>query len=287
MSGRFLKRKEGSIMKPTGIWTGRAAAALAAVLAGALLLGGCSRPEDIGEPGSGAQSRPAASAVSDDGGVDMILGPVDETLEVTAEQMEAVREVVERRLEGCGIEYAAVYADTECKQLVIHFSGDPGDAARKAQAVDEALLCRARLAFHIGDEKEEVKDEDGNPLRDESGNIVYKPAGELVVTGDEVAHAKATMEYAPDGKARPVVDVEFKPEGREKFAEATKRQCEAGMEPISIWLDGEMLAAPDVAAPILDGVARISVDMDADECQRLAALINAGALPFALEEKTG
>lgn len=221
------------------------------------------------------------------GGVDVTFGPVDESLSVTEEQMENVRGVIEQRLVNNNITDSEVYADVTNKQVIARFPWKSDEAEFDAKAAIEELGQTAMLEFHIGDEREEVKDEDGNTVKDEDGNIVYRPTGELVIDGNDVDYARSTMIYDQNtGGSSPVVELVLKPEGREAFSEATKKQYEAGKKPISIWLDDQMISAPNVKAHITDGVATISgSNMDAAYCTELANLINSGALPFAIEVK--
>lgn len=221
------------------------------------------------------------------GGVDVTFGPVDEGMAVTEEQMENIRGVIEQRLVSNNITDSEVYADVANKQVIARFPWKADETEFDAAAAIEELGQTAMLGFYIGDETEEVKDEDGNVVKDEYGNTVYRPTGELVIDGNDVDYARSTMQYNPQtGQSTPVVELVLKEAGREKFSAATKQQYEAGQEPISIWLDDQMLSAPSVSAHITDGVAVISGgNMDAAYCTELANLINSGALPFAIEVK--
>ena len=175
------------------------------------------------------------------GGVDVTFGPVDESLSVTEEQMENVRGVIEQRLVNNNITDSEVYADVTNKQVIARFPWKSDETEFDAKAAIEELGQTAMLEFHIGDEREEVKDEDGNTVKDEDGNIVYRPTGELVIDGNDVDYARSTMIYDQDtGGSSPVVELVLKPEGREAFSEATKKQYEAGK-----WV-AAICAAPSV-----------------------------------------
>ena len=149
------------------------------------------------------------------GGVDVTFGPVDESLSVTEEQMENVRGVIEQRLVNNNITDSEVYADVTNKQVIARFPWKSDETEFDAKAAIEELGQTAMLEFHIGDEREEVKDEDGNTVKDEDGNIVYRPTGELVIDGNDVDYARSTMIYDQDtGGSSPVVELVLKPEGR-------------------------------------------------------------------------
>ena len=152
------------------------------------------------------------------GGVDVTFGPVDESLSVTEEQMENVRGVIEQRLVNNNITDSEVYADVTNKQVIARFPWKSDETEFDAKAAIEELGQTAMLEFHIGDEREEVKDEDGNTVKDEDGNIVYRPTGELVIDGNDVDYARSTMIYDQNtGGSSPVVELVLKPEGREAF----------------------------------------------------------------------
>lgn len=142
------------------------------------------------------------------GGVDVTFGPADESLSVTEEEMENVRGVIEQRLVNNNITDSEVYADVTNKQVIARFPWKSDETEFDAKAAIEELGQTAMLEFHIGDEKEEVKDEDGNTVKDENGNIVYKPKGELVLDGNDVDYARSTIQYDQDtGKSTPVVEL--------------------------------------------------------------------------------
>ena len=69
-------------------------------------------------------------------------------------------------------------------------------------------------------------------------------------------------------------------EGAQKFAEATER---LKGKTISIWMDDIMISAPTVNAVITDGKASITGNFTAATASELAAKIQGGALPFALQ----
>lgn len=77
-----------------------------------------------------------------------------------------------------------------------------------------------------------------------------------------------------------LVQLEFTGEGAEKFADITQRSVG---QPVAIYLDNNVISAPVVQQPILDGVAVISGQFTTDEAEELAISINSGALPVPLE----
>ena len=105
--------------------------------------------------------------------------------------------------------------------------------------------------------------------------------GKIVLTGNEIKDAKAVYgAQSPTGIQQPVVSLELTSEGAEKFALATSNNIG---KIIAIYLDDNVISAPEVGEPILDGRAQISGNMTMEEAADLAMLIRAGALPVELK----
>ncbi|HHY78474.1 MAG TPA: protein translocase subunit SecD [Clostridiales bacterium] len=105
--------------------------------------------------------------------------------------------------------------------------------------------------------------------------------GKIILTGNEVKDAKAVYgAESPTGIQQPVVSLELTPEGAEKFALATTNNVG---KIIAIYLDDNVISAPQVREPIVDGRAQISGNMTMEEAADLAMLIRAGALPVELK----
>ncbi|MNW31623.1 bifunctional preprotein translocase subunit SecD/SecF [compost metagenome] len=77
-------------------------------------------------------------------------------------------------------------------------------------------------------------------------------------------------------------EISIKVKDKEKFAEITQRLIG---KPLAIYLDQELLSAPEVRQALTDGSASISGNYTRDEANRLADTINLGALPLKLTEK--
>jgi preprotein translocase subunit SecD len=77
-----------------------------------------------------------------------------------------------------------------------------------------------------------------------------------------------------------VVSLRFTPEGGEKFAAITQRNLN---QPLAIFLDNQLLTAPIVNEPILNGQAVISGNFTTQAATNLAIQLNAGALPVPIK----
>jgi len=77
----------------------------------------------------------------------------------------------------------------------------------------------------------------------------------------------------------PEVAIEFNEEGKNLFAEITKKNL---YKPVAIVLDNEIISAPTVQTPIEDGQAVITGKFNIQEAKKLSIELNAGALPIPI-----
>ena len=107
--------------------------------------------------------------------------------------------------------------------------------------------------------------------------------GSIVLTGTDVETAKAGQITNNMNNTEVVVELEMTEEGKEKFAEATKKAYAAG-ESIGIYYDGKFISVPNVNAEITDGNALITGMKDSQEAKSIASTIRIGGLQVELEE---
>jgi preprotein translocase subunit SecD len=100
--------------------------------------------------------------------------------------------------------------------------------------------------------------------------------GKVWVTGKDLKNAQ----FVYDHNNQPVVELEFRPEGAKKFAEATKANLG---KPLGILLDQKLVTAPVVQDVITNGRAVINGIPSAEEAQRYAIALRSGALPVKVE----
>ncbi|HIT85340.1 MAG TPA: protein translocase subunit SecD [Candidatus Ornithomonoglobus intestinigallinarum] len=115
-------------------------------------------------------------------------------------------------------------------------------------------------------------------FRDAQGNVVLDGATDIV---------DATYQYGRTSEtsaAQSYVQVQFSPDAREKFAEATKAAAAAtdGTNYISIYMDDDVISSPMVSEEINSETCVITGDFTPEEAQDLANKIKSGALPFNL-----
>lgn len=112
-----------------------------------------------------------------------------------------------------------------------------------------------------------------------TGELTFTdPSGNVILTGADVKNATAGVDNSV-GLSSPIVRLEFNSEGATKFAQATASLVG---QTIAINLDGEAISKPTVQAAISGGEASITGLESAEEAQRIASVIQSGALPVKL-----
>ncbi|MBQ4897859.1 protein translocase subunit SecD [Paenibacillus sp. Marseille-P2973] len=100
----------------------------------------------------------------------------------------------------------------------------------------------------------------------------------IEMVGTDFAENGAKLEF--NQMNQPLVSIKVK--SKDKFAEVTKRLLG---KPLAIYMNDELISAPEVQAVLTDGTASISVGGDLNEAKELRDQINLGALPLKLTEK--
>ena len=103
------------------------------------------------------------------------------------------------------------------------------------------------------------------------------PDGVDILSGSDLKDARAIY----DERNRPVVALEFSPEGTKLFADATEKYIG---QVIAIYLDDEPVSTPVVKTAIHDGNAIIEGNMSVEEASNVALMLRSGALPVDLIE---
>ncbi|MDR2908710.1 MAG: protein translocase subunit SecD [Oscillospiraceae bacterium] len=204
------------------------------------------------------------------GGVDVTFSP-PEGYDATQEDMIGAEAVMRQRMLLQNITDYELYTDTDRDRIIVRFPWRADEADFDPARAIEELGETAQLTFREG---LEVDPATGLPTGVTGENII--------LTGTDVAHATAL--YGPiteNGASVYFVQLELAESGRQAFSDATQRlQAERGV--ISIWMDEEMISAPQVNAHITDGMALIEGDFTAESAQDLANKITGGALPFKI-----
>jgi len=89
---------------------------------------------------------------------------------------------------------------------------------------------------------------------------------EVIMSNEDIAMASVTM-----WNGKPVVELQFTLTGKDKFAQLTKENLKRR---VGMLVDGKLVTAPIINAPIDQGIAIITGDFTKDEAQRIADGIN-------------
>lgn len=189
------------------------------------------------------------------GGVEAVFSPDIQDVEITSEDMDSAKAVIETRLVNNNITDYEVYADNHNHQIIVRFPWKADESEFDAQSAIQELGETAMLTFCGGTD---------------NTNIILQGSADI-----KAAYAGVN----PEDTTQPIVALELTDVGTAKFATAT--QTYLG-QTISIWMDDVMLSAPTVNTVITNGQAYIDGMESADAAVDLANKINAGSLPFAL-----
>lgn len=224
--------------------------------------------------------------------------------EITPEKLEAVRAVVERRINGLGVSESVVQTAGE-DQLLVQLPGvsDPAQAERvlggTAQLdfreqragtegqiraeydVLQGLLVQQANLKGKGDEQAIAENEAAIDRSNEAIASLFDKSG---LTGDMLRNAYASP---LSGSNAWEVGLEFNEEGGNKFATLTKNVAGTGRS-LGIFLDNELLSAPTVDVKFAEtgisgGRASISGGFDAQRAGDLSLQLRSGALPVPVE----
>ena len=189
------------------------------------------------------------------GGVEAVFSPDKTDIEITTEDMDAAKAVIETRLVNNNITDYEVYADNHNHQIIVRFPWKADESEFDAQSAIQELGETAMLTFCAGQDNK---------------NVILKGSQDI-----KAAYAGVD----PQDATKPIVALELTDVGTSKFAAATQTYLN---QVISIWMDDVMLSAPTVNSVINNGQAYIDGMASIDEAVDLANKINAGSLPFAL-----
>jgi len=192
-------------------------------------------------------------------------------IDPTEDQMNAAKAVVENRLDYQRVYDRTVLLEKANKRIIVEIPWRQDEKDFDPQKAINELGMTALLTFREVDT--EKVDEYGNylPLDDK-----------IILKGNDVKKATPEMD-TNTGKV--YVRLELTSEGSKKFEEATERLVG---KPIAIFMDEQLISAPNVREKISGGNAVIEMgntdtDTATKEATSLANTINAGALEFKLE----
>ena len=202
------------------------------------------------------------------GGIDARLYAITKDgSKASKDDLETAKIVIGKRLDTKGVFDRMITTDPDNGYIIVQIPWKKGETDFNPQKSIDEIGKTALLTFQEVDESQ--KDAKGN----------YKPTGKIVIEGTMVTKA-GTETNNQNGSVD--VTLELNDEGAKKFAEATGRLIG---KPIAIFMDDQLISAPNVQSQITGGQAVITGQKTAQEAGELASTIKSGALPFKLEAK--
>lgn len=186
-----------------------------------------------------------------------------------ADAIRSVQEIISRRVDLYGVAEPLIQtaAVGESERLIVELPG--------IKDIDQAVNLIGQTAQLDFRENETVLPESEDEATQSAMVFISTD-----LTGRDLKKAAVSFSQSGESAGQPVVNLEFTNEGAQKFARLT--QTNVG-QPIAIFLDDQLITAPIVNEPILDGLAVISGNFDTDSATQLAIQLNAGALPVPVK----
>jgi len=180
------------------------------------------------------------------GGVYVVMEAIEGDREITNQDMVQLVEVIRKRVDKLGVAEPVIQRQGD-DRIIVELP-----AVESAESALQIIGQTAKLQF-----------------ADETGQIL--------LDGTDLKNALAAMD---NNTNQSVVQLTFSKDGKDKFASATSNNVG---KPIYILLDENVISAPTVREPILDGSAQIDGMESPEAAQELAILLNSGALPVDIE----
>ena len=202
-----------------------------------------------------------------------------EESDATAEEIQESITILEKRVKKRNHD-AAVHQD-EIGRIVIELP-EMEDASKLLPIIE------AKGAFYFIRQR----DDNGNlNFTEDMGSFTLKKDietllsdGSIPVTGADVASAKRVFSTNGFNENEPLLDLSMTEEGTEKFREMTEEAYQNDRAYVAICFDGEILCAPRVQQPILDGHMVITGLEDAEKMEDIASAIEMGEMKVTLKK---
>lgn len=218
--------------------------------------------------------------------------------------MNVLRDVIERRINVFGVsepivqvESSSFVSDEQIERLVVELPGVTDVAQAVAEIgktpllefklYDAALAAQQQALENInslneGNATTGARVEFGNATINGEAISEEPPFTDTGLTGRYLEGASLEFAGGSSGQLsnEPLVSVRFTQEGADLFEQITRNNVN---KQLGIFLDGELLSAPNINEPISGGTAIISGGFTAEEARALAQNLSFGALPVPIE----
>lgn len=210
-----------------------------------------------------------------EGGTSIVLKAdmKDITLDQRKNALESAKDIIEKRVNFLGVSEPVVQTSTVGNdyRVIVELPG--------VTNVDEAVSLigtTAQLTFWEDAGTESAKMATPSAGFPSGINILFQNPKKTNLSGRDLTNTAMTFD---NNTGKPQVQLNFTSEGEKKFAEITKRNVS---KVVAIALDNQIIEAPRVQEPILNGSAVISGSFTSEQAKSLSIQLNAGALPVPL-----
>ena len=227
------------------------------------------------------------------GGVRMVLEPegiAEMNEETKSEVLDQIKAILNNRVNQYGL------ANPEIRifggdRILVNLPGttDPEDAR---SLIGQTAMLEFRRVLQAGENQldELIPTSSSQELFRNDEGVPYIVESEILLTGAALANAKVGTSTSLQASGRYYIQMEFTPEGAQRFATIMGRM-DVG-ELLAIILDGTVYSAPAISESIKSAAAQgwrnivdsttIQGDFDEEEVKILAIALRAGALPVGI-----
>lgn len=240
------------------------------------------------------------------GGVSAMLEPKDLDREPTSDELNAVKALIEKRLDSENIFDRFVSVDNTNHRVLVEISWPAEEKTFDANALIQKTIAVSKLTFnkvkYATDEEDKAykekqaamtkKNYNANKYKNvkdvfysDETNQGYIKVGDAIMEGKNVTNASVSLD---DKTQKPVVSLKFDDVGRKNFAQATGEIAPSSTsnQYLGIFMDETVISAPTVEQK-LDGDGCIiqfgNADVTREEVAQLAERISTGNLPFSIQ----
>ncbi len=237
--------------------------------------------------------------------------PNEEVKNISERELEAVRKVLEERVNALGVSESVVQTSGK-DQILVQLPGvdDPQQAERvlggtaqldfRLQSIEKSAVLDVRqkelndLQSQLFQEEAKGEKADQAAIARLKTQIAEKEKQAQLAFEDVFERTELTGKNLKDALARPepmgnqwAVDISFDEAGAKQFAELTKKAAQTGAR-LGIFLDNKLVSAPGVDAKYRDtgisnGNATISGGFNQQAATDLELQLRGGALPVPIE----
>jgi preprotein translocase subunit SecD len=214
------------------------------------------------------------------GGSHIVLEAQDTgAVKATPEAVEAVMEVIRSRIDQLGVVEPTIQREGE-RRIIVELPGIE-DPQRALRIIGKTALLEFVNTAATSLPKGTVWNAAGTEVTIPGPPRSTLPlTKEVVVTGADLAEARAGFEQGQVNAGAPVVAFRFKGPGAKTFEQFTGQHVG---QFLTIVLDNTVISSPRIQTQITGGAGEITGMESLDAARELAVLLRAGALPVPVE----